>query len=631
MPEEIGGESRVRQRSGEIASPAPSGGARWLPALLAYLRSLIDIARWSLAAGVLLMTVTSLTEGLGVALLFPILQVAGFQVAGQGHVGHYTAEVERLLARSGIPESLWLALLLGLFVLLFALRSLFSRVQSVLTFGIVVKYELALSRSLFEAVARADWMFLAPRRSSEFAHALTGELTRLSVGTYMLIGALSNAILALFYIAIALKLSAQMTLLVLAGGMILLLFSRRWLRAAHETGSAVSESMREVYAATGERLQNLKTMKAYGAQDRDLAMLAALQRSAGAQSLRNIRSQAAAAFWFEAGSLFGLGFLIFASLSLLRVAPASILLLLAVFTRLMPRLAAGNNQLQGFLTELPAFERIMEMRAECAAHAEPAEESAQAPALRHEVRLEEVCFRYGPADDGSASARVLDRASLSMSRGRITALAGPSGAGKSTVADLVNGLLTPESGRILIDGLELEPKMAPSWRRQVGYVGQDTPLFHDTVRANLLWAQPGSDEEQMRQALRNAAADFVFGLPGGLDAVVGDRGALLSTGQRQRIGLARALLRTPALLILDEATSGLDLENERKILDVVAELKRTSAILLIAHRPSAIERADLIYVLEQGRIVESGGWAELCGRPGARIGGLFRLQDPGRY
>lgn len=622
MPEEIGSDSSIRQRSGELRSPAAARGARWQTALLAYLRSLIEIARWTLAAGVLLMTVTSLTEGLGVALLFPILQVAGFQLTNQGHVGHYTAEVERLLAGSGIPASLWLALLLGVFVLLLAMRSLFSRAQSVLTFSIVVKYELALSRSLFEAVAGADWMFLAPRRSAEFAHALTGELTRLSTGTYLLIGALSNAILAVFYIAISLKLSAQMTLLVLAGGAVLLLFSRRSMRAAHETGSAVSESMREVYAATGERLQNLKTMKAYGAQDRDLKTLAALQRSARAQSLRNIRSQAAAAFWFEAGSLFGLGLVIFASLRILRVAPASILLLLAVFTRLMPRLAAGNNQLQGFLTELPAFETIMEMRRECTAHAEAGEERAQAPALRHEMRLDGVSFRYG-----SESPQILDRVSLTIALGRITAVAGPSGAGKSTLADLVNGLLAPESGRILIDGLELSPEMARSWRRQVGYVGQDTALFHDTVRANLLWAQPDADEEHLRQALRAAAAEFVFELPGGLDAVVGDRGALLSTGQRQRIGLARALLRNSALLILDEATSGLDLENERKILDVIDQLKRTSAILLIAHRPSAIERADLIYVLEQGRIVESGGWAELSGRSGARTGGLFRLQD----
>jgi ATP-binding cassette, subfamily C, bacterial len=268
---------------------------------LEYVSSLIRIARWQLLAAVLIMTFTSLTEGLGVALLFPILQVAGFNLANQGHVGHYTGEVRDLLVYSGLSPSLWLATLLLIFMLLMALRSLFSRVQSVLTFRTVLSYELALSRRLYQAIINADWPFLVRRRSSDFTHALTAELTRVATCTYLLIGTVSNAVLALVYIALALKLSAGMTGLVLATGALLLLVSRRWMRAVHASGTAVSESVSEVYASATDHLQNLKAMKFYDAQSSDLAMFSSLQSSALQQSLESTRSQAAAAFWIAPG------------------------------------------------------------------------------------------------------------------------------------------------------------------------------------------------------------------------------------------------------------------------------------------------------------------------------------------
>jgi ATP-binding cassette subfamily C protein len=589
---------------------------------LQYVSSLLQIARWQLIAAVVIMTVTSLTEGLGVALLFPILQVAGFNLANQGHVGHYTGEVRDLLVRSGLRPSLWLASLLLIFMLLMALRSLFSRVQSVLTFRTALGYELSLGRQLYQAIINADWLFLVRRRSSDFTHALTAELTRVSTCTYLLIGTLANAILALVYIAIALKLSAGMTSLVLATGAALMLVSRRWMRAIHESGTAVSETVSEVYSAATEHLQNLKAMKFYDAQTSDLAMYSSLQSTALQRTLESARSQAAAAFWFEAGSLVLLGAIIFASLQVLNVAPASILLLLAVFTRLFPRLAATQSQLQGFLSDLPAFENLMKILSDCVANAEVPGAPGPGPSLAHEIRLERVGFRY-EAD----RPQVLQDLTLTIAAGKVTAIVGSSGAGKSTVADLVNGLLSPGTGRVLVDGAELTPRAARAWRRHVGYVAQDTVLFHDTVRANMSWANPEATEQEMRESLALAAAEFVFELPQGLDTTMGDRGMLLSHGQRQRIALARALLRKPGLLILDEATSALDFDNEKRILDAIDQLKGRTTVLLIAHRVSAIQRADMIYVIENGRVAEAGDWQNLSSRPSHRVGSLFRLQD----
>ena len=202
------------------------------------------------------------------------------------------------------------------------------------------------------------------------------------------------------------------------------------------------------------------------------------------------------------------------------------------------------------------------------------------------------------------------------------AVVGPSGSGKSTLADLIMGLVTPDDGTILIDGKPLTGELIYNWRSSIGYVPQENFLFNDTIRGNLLLVRPGASEEEIWDALRQAAADsFVASFPEGLETVVGDRGIRLSGGERQRIALARALLRKPTVLILDEATSSLDRENERRILDAIEGLHGELTMVIIAHRLSTIRRADSIVVLEQGRIVETGTWASL-----SQEGGRFWAQ-----
>jgi ATP-binding cassette subfamily C protein len=209
----------------------------------------------------------------------------------------------------------------------------------------------------------------------------------------------------------------------------------------------------------------------------------------------------------------------------------------------------------------------------------------------------------------------------------VTAIAGPSGAGKSTIADLLLGLLRPTGGRMLVDGHALAESDLGAWRRSIGYVPQDSFLLHDTVRANLRWARPGATDEQMWDALeRSAAAGVVRARPEGLDTVIGDRGVRLSGGERQRLALARALITAPDVLVLDEATSALDSVNERQILRAVQNLRGRVTVVVITHRLSTIRDADLVHVVEQGRVVESGTWAELAGKRGGAFEALLALQ-----
>jgi len=268
-----------------------------------------------------------------------------------------------------------------------------------------------------------------------------------------------------------------------------------------------------------------------------------------------------------------------------------------------------QTRVNEILTDLPAYHRIETFLKQCAEHSEAGEPDAGAtvpngaaqPLLERELRLRDVRFAYA-----AGAPVVLDGLSLEFEAGKITAVAGLSGAGKSTVADLVMGLLVADEGAVEADGVAITRANARAWRRRIGYVSQDTLLFHDTIRANLLWALPGASDAQLAAAISAASADFVYGLGQGIETVVGDRGMMLSHGQRQRIALARALLLRPSLLILDEATNSLDLENEESILRVVKGLGVTT--LLISHRPSAVAAADRVYVLEKGKVKMSGAW-----------------------
>jgi|RhiMetdeSRZDD1v2_1073273.scaffolds.fasta_scaffold68409_5 ATP-binding cassette, subfamily C, bacterial len=278
---------------------------------------------------------------------------------------------------------------------------------------------------------------------------------------------------------------------------------------------------------------------------------------------------------------------------------------------------------QSFVNLLPAFATVMAMQARCEAAAEPKPERVETFTLRQGLRFEHVSFRY----DASSDTPVIGDLDLTIEAGQTTAIVGPSGAGKSTIADLVTGLLVPDQGCVCVDGKPLGPERMSAWREQIGYVTQETFLFHDTVRANLLWARPDASDADIRDALHLAAAEaFVSGLPNGLDTVIGDRGVLVSGGERQRLALARALLRRPSLLILDEATSSLDSENEGRIQRAIDELHGYMTILVITHRLSTVRRADVIYVLEQGRLVESGPWEVLLAKEDGRFRALCRAQ-----
>ncbi len=237
------------------------------------------------------------------------------------------------------------------------------------------------------------------------------------------------------------------------------------------------------------------------------------------------------------------------------------------------------------------------------------------------IRLEEVCFSY--ADDRPA----LDRVSLEARRGEIVALVGPSGAGKTTVLNLIPRFYDVTGGALTIDGRDVRDVSLASLRGQIALVTQEPFLFDDTIGANIAYAMAGAGAHEIEAAARAAAAhDFIAALPRGYDTPVGEAGARLSGGQRQRIAIARAFMKDAPILLLDEATSALDTENEAQVQTALARLMAGRTTLIIAHRLSTVRGASRIYVLDRGRVVETGSHAALMSRSGL-YARLARTQD----
>ena len=211
------------------------------------------------------------------------------------------------------------------------------------------------------------------------------------------------------------------------------------------------------------------------------------------------------------------------------------------------------------------------------------------------------------------------RFTLSVRQGEIIAVLGPSGAGKTTLTYLIPRLYDPSSGRIFIDGHDLRQVTLDSLSAQIGMVTQETHLFHDTIRTNLLYANIHADQADIQSACEAANIhSFISGLPDGYETVVGERGYRLSGGEKQRIALARVILKDPRILVLDEATSHLDSESETLIQDALKRVMAGRTSIVIAHRLSTILAADIILVMDRGRIVEQGRHQELLD-----LGGLY--------
>lgn len=432
----------------------------------------------------------------------------------------------------------------------------------------------------------------------------------------------SAAIMSVITVFILMRRSITITLIelavmVLAGWLLFRIFSSNHL---------IMRENREIYGEVAGRLtesiSGIRVVKAYRAEDREaqtfaggvMCLYANIIRARTGFSYQTITSISATSLTAVIVMFFGGRRLIEGTWT-----AGDFLQYMAMLPYLIGPvgiLVAAGTQFNEALAGLDRMNQVLDEQIE---DADPAR-IVQIPAITGTILVENVTFAYEPGHP------VLHEISFAANSGTVTALVGPSGAGKSTIISLLSSFYKPQSGRILIDGIDLSTVALSSYRKQLGLVLQDTFLFSGTILENVLFSRPDASEGELLNACRIAHVDeFAERLPQGYRTVVGERGVRLSGGQRQRLAIARAILVDPRILILDEATSSLDSESEAMIQESLRFLLQGRTTFVIAHRISTIRSANQILVLEKGRIVECGAHADLYAL-GARYYDLYTHQ-----
>jgi ATP-binding cassette, subfamily B, bacterial MsbA len=518
-----------------------------------------------------------------------------------------------------------LPLILVLVVAVAAIKGVLMYLQIVQSNSFIQRMTTDIQRKVFDHVIAADFAVATRSAPGHLLSKFFNDIGLLQMATQTVIGtAIRDALMLVGYVGSMFYLNWQLMVIVMAIYPIAVLpimsVSKRLRRVAKQTQSELGSMM----SLITEQLSSPRLIKTFRLENYATDKVNASFEQVLKLQLKGIRSKARLEPILEAlGGLAvaGVGVFAYWQISGGRATPGdfagflSALLFAAQPLRALGRLSgklqeglAGAESVYALLDEVP---RVID------------KPGAKPLVIKDgAITFEKVSFAYETAESSNAVAEV----SLLVPGHKTVALVGRSGAGKSTMINLVPRLFDLTGGRILIDGQDIRDVTLASLRGQISIVSQDVTLFDDTIRANIALGRLGSTEDEIYAAAKAAAAhEFILAQPNGYDTGIGDRGQRLSGGQRQRIALARAILKDAPILLLDEATSALDTESERLVQDALARFTRNRTTLVIAHRLSTIQNADLICVMDEGRIIELGTHAELFAK-GGNYANLCRQQ-----
>ncbi len=485
-----------------------------------------------------------------------------------------------------------------------------------------IKYAIlyGLFNSSLSLFFNSKWGFFSGAKHGHLLNTLSKEMNIIGDTLGHMATQLAQLIQFVVYLSIPLFLDPLMTIIAIV---LALLFSIPFLllnRLSYRLGQKNTSTSNALLGVLHEILQAAKIILGFGNQRQSINRYLFAFKEHVEVTLKSQTLAAAVPALFAPFGILSAIVALGVSLSLggkLSELVAVLWSLLAAFP-ILSSLLHTNISINNFI---PSYEQLVALRRQAKISTEIIGDR-QFQSLNDSIELNNLYFSY-PGSDST-----LSNVNIKIQSGEVTAIIGESGSGKSTIVDLVLGLQTPNKGDITIDHVEFSQWNQNSFRRKIGYVSQDTVLFYASIRDNLLWSANNATEEELWNALRLSNAEsFILEMPEGIDTVVGDKGVRLSGGQRQRIALARALLRNPDLLILDEATSALDTKSELAIQDSLNKLSKKITILIVAHRLSTISNADMVYVMNQGKVAENDSFFNLSRKKHGFLYKMLELQN----
>lgn len=567
-------------------------------------------------ADLTLSVLSSSLEGLTFLTLVPVLDVLvspDLQVASG-----ITRRVAAAMAWAGVPVTLT-----SLLVLPFA----FALVASAVSMGcsylaVRTKYEVLhdLMQGSFRDFFSARWEFFSGSAQGMLLNTFIREINTVGDALYASVLFVGTAIRLGLYLIVPFCLSWRVALISVVAGSVLAAPFMLLGRLSYRLGRRHTATANALAGVLHENLGLSKIIIGFGNQEKALETLKRVFRDhrRAAVSLQTLNYAISPAF--RPLGFLVLGVTVLAARRTGLALPQTGVILLSLF-QMIPIVGTLAALRSGIRNLIPSYEQIRDLRAK-ARRLEHFSGARRFCEFTRELELANVTFAY------PGRTPTLVDVSLRVPKGKMIAIVGESGVGKSTLVDLIMGFHAPDSGTVLCDGVPLSEYDIASYRHRVGYVPQESVLFNTSIRENLRWACDDADDGDLWRACDLAnASEFIATLPRGIDTVVGERGTRLSGGQIQRIALARAILRKPVLLVLDEATSSLDSHSERLIQQAVEAIARERTVIVIAHRLSTVRNADQIVVLRNGRIEEQGTYQALLGRDGGYFREMADLQN----
>lgn len=574
----------------------------------------------------MLMPLATLSESIGIALLLPLMgrmdsSLAGSET-GSMRVG---GMMGRLLARLPLPETpAMLLVLIGCaFVVKAAIKFAAESLQGYFDARLIRQIRIRLVK----AYSNLDYSAYSSKNTGHYINVVNGQVNRVARSFTAIAKTAMQIASSMVYLAIASLVNWRFALIAVIAGMLFMLtmktltdYVRRLSRATVEEQTILNKQLVQI-------LHALKYLMATARAD---ALARHVNQSCHRLFGHQVRTNIARSLSTSIREPISVGLvlgLIAIQILYFQQPLGVILVALLLLDRATKSLLSVQGQWQLATEMIGSVESVQDEVAFSTAHHEKRGQRELAP-FHSQVEFDDVSFAYD-----AKAGNVLQNVQITLPRNQTIALVGHSGAGKSTLADLLTLLLKPTDGRVLIDGIDVSDIDPRTWRRQLGYVCQETVIFDDTVAGNICideLADIDSSEvrERIQQAAHQAFAhEFIDALPSGYDTVVGDRGVRLSGGQRQRLFIARELFKSPSVLILDEATSALDSESERAIQESIDALRGQMTVVIIAHRLATIRNADYIYVLDSGRVVEHGPYEKLNSETDSTFRRMVELQS----
>lgn len=562
--------------------------------------------------------IAGLTEGLGITLFLPFFTQTNVAEASPDAMSGFIHGLFNVFSLPMSPKAI-----LAFITLTFVFKGVVTYVQTMYQAWLSARLARDMRHHIITIASDMDYRYYTSRNTGFFTNLITVEVNRAVdfFNRYSMV--LSYIVTLIALLVMSLFLNWQFTVFAIVAGGVVLYMLKYFSRLSAGYSRETSRENAILQALLIQTVQAFKYLKSTTGFQRLFGKLSTSVNTVADLEFKVGRASSVVHSFSEPIILFALIAVLYYQVVVLGSSVAPILVAIMLFYRMLMAVTYFQKQWQNVCAMMGGIDMVVSISREMEQN-EEIRGTATVPALEKEIEFRNVTFAYNDKP-------VLRNVNIHIPKNTTVALVGESGSGKSTIVDLLTGLLRPQQGEVLVDGIPLHESDVREYRKRIGYVTQECIVFDDSVANNIsMWGCDPADGEcrtNIEDAARRAYCDdYIREMSGGYDALIGDRGVMLSGGQRQRLAIARELFKNPRLLILDEATSALDSESEQFIQRSIDELKGTMTVVIIAHRLSTIKNADYIYVLAHGEVLEHGSFAELSAKEG-RFRKMVELQN----